>query len=194
VSINFDGVLATPQWASYERRTLGTDTGGIELLRTISLIALVVLVLAVFTAFAVASARTGGSSESPLAALAVLLPSLVPIAYGYLVAHYLQYLVTNGQLLIPLASNPGFGRGNTSYEVNLELLPNSFYWYLSVLVIVAVHVVAVLLAGSALRRAGWTSRAEYPWLVAMVAYTALSLVLIAQPLTTSEAVSALGLR
>lgn len=179
VSINFDGLLSTPAWASYERRTLGTDTAGIEALRTASLVGLLVVILAVFLAFAYASARGGGLGTGPVASLAHLLPSLVPIAYGYLVAHYLQYVVTNGQLLLPILG--------ADYEVNLTALPNSFYWYLSVVAIVAVHVVAVLLANRRLadRAADPASarRAEYPWLVAMVAYTAFSLVLIAQPLT-----------
>jgi hypothetical protein len=56
-----------------------------------------------------------------------------------------------------------------------------------VVVIVAVHVIAVMLANRRLAdRAPDTAsarRAEYPWLVAMVAYTAFSLTLIAQPLT-----------
>jgi hypothetical protein len=53
-----------------------------------------------------------------------------------------------------------------------------------------VHVVAVVLANRRLSsRATDTQRArraEYPWLVAMVAYTAFSLVLIAQPLTKAS--------
>ncbi len=195
VSINFDGLLATPQWASYERRTLGTDTSGIDALRSGSLVALIVVVLAVFLAFAVGSARAGRWGSSPFGALAALLHSLVPIAFGYLVAHYLQYLLTNGQLMAPLIGNPGYASWpihlpapfNDSFEVDSKLLPNSFYWYLSVVVIIAVHVVAVVLAHRALlRRAGDETRArrsEYPWLVAMVAYTAASLLLIAQPLT-----------
>ena len=67
------------------------------------------------------------------------------------------------------------------------LLRNSFYWYLSAVVIVAVHAVAVVLPHRALvQRAGDETRArrrEYPWLVGMVTYTAASLLLIAQPLT-----------
>ena len=54
-------------------------------------------------------------------------------------------------------------------------------------VIVAVHVIAVFLANRRLRThapdPATARRAEYPWLVAMVAYTAFSLFLIAQPLT-----------
>jgi hypothetical protein len=195
VSINFDGLLATPKWAAYERRTLGSDASGLEALRTGSLLVLVLVVLGVFLAFAYASARSGELGTGPLSSLALLLPSLVPIAFGYLVAHYLQYVITNGQLLFPLLGNPGFEGWpitppypfNDDYEVNLTALPNSFYWYLSVVVIVAVHVVAVVLANRRLSsRAGTRAhahRAEWPWLVAMVGYTAFSLVLIAQPLT-----------
>jgi hypothetical protein len=195
VSINFDGLLATPQWASYERRTLGTDPGGVDALRTGSLVVLVLVVLAVFLSFAYGTARAGGSARRPLSSLADLLPSLVPIAFGYLVAHYLQYLLTNGQLLLPLIGNPGYTGWpihlpypfNDSYEVNRTLLPNSFYWYLAVVVIVAVHVVAVVIAHRHLAARGvderLARRSEYPWLVAMVAYTAFSLFLIAQPLT-----------
>ncbi|MCW2571042.1 MAG: hypothetical protein JWO88_1100 [Frankiales bacterium] len=195
VSINFDGLLATPQWASYERRTLGSNGTGIEELRTASLVVLVLLVLAVFSAFAVATARTAGLTRRPFAALAMLLPSLVPIAFGYLVAHYLQYVLINGQELLPLLGNPGFTNWplhlpypfNDNFQGNRSILPNSVYWYVSVVVIVVVHVIAVFIANHRLRlhasdeRAA--RRAEYPWLVAMVAYTAFSLFLIAQPLT-----------
>jgi hypothetical protein len=195
VSINFDGLLATPQWSRYEKRTLGIDLKGFEALRTGSLVVLVLVVLAVFAAFAFASSRAGGFGLGPLPALAYLLPSLVPIAFGYLVAHYLQYVLTNGQLLFPLIGNPGFAGWpihlpypfNDDYEINRTLFANSFYWYLSVLVIVAVHVVAVILANRRLAAraadASKARRSEYPWLLAMVAYTAFSLTLIAQPLT-----------
>ena len=58
------------------------------------------------------------------------------------------------------------------------------------LAIVAVHIVAVVLAHRSLARVSATERtarrAEYPWIVAMVAYTALSLWLLAQPLAESK--------
>lgn len=186
VSINFDGLLSTPRWASYERSTLGTNLTGVHLLRTGSLLALVLLVLAVFAAFATSSARLGGQVDRPLEALAWLLPSLVPIAFGYLIAHYLQYLVINLQYLYPLSTKPG-GPLPETFAVDQRVLPNSFYWYVSVVVIIAVHVVAVVLARRQLGGRAFTEKAalrsEYPWLVAMVAYTAFSLLLIAQDLT-----------
>jgi FtsH-binding integral membrane protein len=75
---------------------------------------------------------------------------------------------------------------NDSYELNSRFLPSAFYWYVSVGLIILVHVVAVVLAHRHL--SGATSdqprarRSEYPWVVAMVAYTMLSLWLLAQPL------------
>jgi hypothetical protein len=127
-----------------------------------------------------------------------LLPSLVPIAFGYLLAHYLQYVLINGQLILPLLGAPG-GEStnlhlpypfNDSYEVHTHFLPNGFYWYLDVVVIVAVHIVAVVLAHDFLGRTegspALARRAEYPWIVAMIAYTSLSLWLLAQPLTEAR--------
>jgi hypothetical protein len=186
ISINFDGLLSTPQWADFERRSLGADVSGIHWLRTGSLVGLMIVILVVFTAFALGSARAGRQSDRPVGALAGLLPSLVPIAFGYLIAHYLQYLVTNLQYLVPLLRHPR-GPVPDSFEIDRTLLPNSFYWYVAVVVIVAAHVAAVVIAHRYLRgravdeRAGF--RSELPWLVAMVAYTAFSLFLIAQPLT-----------
>src|SRR5207248_6550398 len=76
---------------------------------------------------------------------------------------------------------------NDSYEPSHTFLPSSFYWYASLAVIIAVHVYAVVIAHRHLVRlapdAQRGRRSEYPWLVAMVGYTCLSLWLIAQPLT-----------
>lgn len=187
VSINFDGLLATPQWGDYERRTYGGNTDAIDLLRTLSLVGLVVVVLSVFLGFALASARAGRHADGPFTALAGLLPSLVPIAAGYLVAHNLQYLMIQLQNLYPLVQNPGYGDHETDFVPNVNVLPARVNWYVSLVVIVAVHVIAVVLAHRHLARTAVDEqdarRSEYPWLLAMVAYTAFSLVLIALPLT-----------
>ena len=86
---------------------------------------------------------------------------------------------------------------NDNYEVHHAFLPSGFYWYVSLVVIVAVHVYAVVLAHRHLVRIGETPslrlRSEFPWLAAMVGYTCLSLWLLAQPLTeTTSTTSGLG--
>ena len=149
--------------------------------------------------FAQASTVAGRLRLRPLESLTGLLPSLVPIAFGYLLAHNIEYILINGQLMFPLLGNPPGGQDkwplashmpypfNDSYEVNHTFLPSGFYWYFSLVVIVAVHVYAVVLAHRHLVRVGIDRRSElrseYPWLVAMVGYTCLSLWLLAQPLT-----------
>jgi hypothetical protein len=132
--------------------------------------------------------------------LAGLLPSLVPIAFGYLVSHYLSYLLVNGQLLFPLLGNPTGLESwpltlpypfNDDYDPDPGLLPGSFYWYVAVVVIVAVHIAAVILANRRLaavaRDEQLARRSEYPWLIAMVGYTCLSLWLLAQPFVETSA-------
>ena len=86
---------------------------------------------------------------------------------------------------------------NDDFEPHAHFLPSSFYWYVGVVVIIAVHIAAVLVAHRRLGGAVPDSAAacaaerasrpahEYPWLVAMVAYTMAILWLIAQPFTES---------
>lgn len=202
VSVNFDGLLATPAWSRWEKGLPGdlqAHAVRLEALRTVTFVALAVLIAALFGGFAYGASRAGGHRAGFGGTFTGLLPSLLPIAFGYLLAHNLQYLLVNGQLLFPLIGNP-VGDGSwpihlpypfsDAYEVHPHFLPSAAYWYASVVVIIAVHVIAVVLAHRHLARNGSDRRAarvsEYPWLVAMVAYTMLSLWLIAQPLVKEK--------
>lgn len=185
VSVSFDGLLATPRWADLERAHIsGALLSPFRLLSFAAVAAATALVLG---AFAFGGARDRG----PRGALAGLLPSMVPIAFAYLLAHNLQYLLVNGQLLGSLLSNPtgqhDFGLPFGDVTPNPELLPSALYWYVGLVAIVGAHVLAVVLAHRFLTAPG---RSEYPWLVAMVGYTMVSLTLIAQPLVTDGQTSA----
>lgn len=202
VSVNVDGLLATPLWSRLQLRlpaSVGSGSTALEGLTTAAFVLLAGVVALVFTGFARASVRLAGSRDHR-GALTGLLPSLLPIAFGYLLAHNLQYLLVNAQLLLPLLGNPtGLPGGslhlpapfNDSFEVHRSLLPSSAYWYVSLVAIVVVHVAAVLLAHRHFGRATADHRAarrsEYPWLGAMVGYTMLSLWLLAQPLVLEHA-------
>jgi magnesium-transporting ATPase (P-type) len=200
ISVNFDGLLATPQWSGFERARVGIDASAAQTLRIASFVLLTAVICGVFGFFAFVAARWGGHRTGFRDSLTGLLPSVLPIAFGYLVAHNAQYVLVNAQLLGPLVGNPvGLESWpihlpypfNDTYEPNATFLPSAFYWYLGVSVIVAVHVIAVILAHRHLAdRAPVESKArasEYPWLVAMIAYTAFSLLLIAQPLVNETA-------
>jgi hypothetical protein len=201
VSVNFDGLLATPSWTRLEDRLpgdLALHSGRLETFRVLVFLALILVVAGLFGAFAAGTVRAEGHGTGR--ALNGLLPSLMPIAFGYLLAHNLQYLLVSGQLMAPLIGNPvgeDWWRLHPPYpftdgfEPDPHFLPSAFYWYLSVVVIIAVHVVAVLLAHRRFAGTGAAPRSvrgsEYPWLAAMVAYTMLSLWLIAQPLVKEHA-------
>jgi uncharacterized membrane protein len=92
-------------------------------------------------------------------------------------------------VVIPLASDP-FGRGwdlfgTAHYRVAVGIVSARFAWYTSVVVIVLGHVLAMYVAHRlALRRfaaPGSARRSQYPLAALMVAYTMLSLWILAQP-------------
>jgi hypothetical protein len=116
--------------------------------------------------------------------------SLVPIAVAYHLAHYVSLLLTTGQFIIPLASDPfGWGWnlfGTRGHAVDLGIVRPAVYWYGAVTLIVIGHVLAVIVAHVeatsrfASHRAALVS--QLPMLVLMVAYTSLSLWIMAQPI------------
>jgi hypothetical protein len=116
--------------------------------------------------------------------------SLVPIAVAYHLAHYVSLLLTTGQFIIPLASDPfGWGWnlfGTRGHAVDLGIVRPAVYWYGAVLLIVIGHVLAVVVAHVEATRRFASHRAallsQLPMLVLMVAYTSLSLWIMAQPI------------
>ena len=116
--------------------------------------------------------------------------TLVPIAVAYHLAHFFSLLLTAGQFIIPLASDPfGFGWnlfGTAKYKINLGIVSPYVFWYSAVALIVIGHVIAVFIAHvTALRVFGTRRRAlvsQIPMVALMVAYTTLSLWILAQPI------------
>jgi hypothetical protein len=120
--------------------------------------------------------------------------SLIPIALAYHLAHYLSYLAIVGQYMIPLASDPfGFGWdlfGTSLYFVDIGVVNARFIWFISVFAIVTGHIVAVWLAHMMALRLFKERRAallsQVPMLLLMVAYTMLSLWILAQPVVETS--------
>jgi hypothetical protein len=116
--------------------------------------------------------------------------SLVPIAVAYHLAHYASLLLTTGQFIVPLASDPfGWGWnlfGTRGRAVDLGIVSPAVYWYVAVTLIVVGHVLAVIVAHIEASRRFASHRAalasQLPMLALMVAYTSLSLWIMAQPI------------
>jgi hypothetical protein len=202
VSVSFDGLLATDAWKTIRVQVSLTGVA-FELFETAAFAFLVLVAWCLFGGFSALVRRAGEIRRSTVDVLSGLLPSLLPIAFGYLVAHNAEYIAINGQLFIPLLGNPAGLQGvkllpapfNDSYVINPNLLPSSVVWYLQVVLIIFVHIAAVILAHRYLSRAARSQarskRSEWPWIVAMVGYTMTSLWLLAQPLVQEPTSSVL---
>ena len=84
------------------------------------------------------SAAAGGS-RSPREIAQRFAFTLVPIAIGYHLAHYLVFLLVQGQYIIPLISDPfGWGWdlfGTAGYRVDIAVIGARFAWYTAVVAI-----------------------------------------------------------
>ena len=109
---------------------------------------------------------------------------------AYHLAHYLSLLITQGQFIIPLLSDP-FGVGwdlwaTAAYKVKFGIVSASFVWYAAVTAIVLGHVFSVFLAHLvALELFGNKRQAllsQIPMVTLMVLYTMVSLWIFAQPI------------
>ena len=82
---------------------------------------------------------------------------LVPVAVGYLVAHYLTYLLVEGQRLVVAISDPfqqGWDLfGTVTYEPTDDWLSSSVVWTMQVIAVVLGHVVGAWLGHGAVNRA-----------------------------------------
>jgi hypothetical protein len=106
--------------------------------------------------------------------------TLLPIAGGYLIAHYLTEVIQGVQWLPELLRDPF-----SPVEPSLSWLPIQLVWYLSVAAIVIGHIAAIMLSQRLVLRdaPGRPILAGLPLVLLMIGYTVLSLWIIAQPIT-----------
>jgi hypothetical protein len=112
--------------------------------------------------------------------------TLIPIAAGYLVAHYFSLAIIGGQALWPLANDP-LGRGadlfgGAAAEVDYAALGATTIWWVQIVALVGGHVAALVLAHDrALEVYGTTraaARSQLAMLGLMVVFTCMGLWLL----------------
>jgi hypothetical protein len=197
-TVLYDGLLTTPEWAALERAVVSLLPASGKLssivARTLGLVGVWGLFLGAYLAVS-AVMSTLAANRSPLDMARSFALTLVPIAIAYHWAHYLAYLLTQGQYIVPLASDPfGYGWnlfGTAGYRVDVALVGARFAWYAAVSSIVLGHIAAVYLADVrahrilASRRAAL--RSQLPLTALMVIFTVLSLSILAQPIVERHA-------
>jgi hypothetical protein len=148
-----------------------------------------VALVAGFYRLGIEGARSVGGDVTADRLRMAFVHSLVPIAAVYVAAHYLTFLLFEGQAIRYLASDP-FGQGwdifgTASAAIDYSLLSQNGAWYAQVGFVVAGHVAALVLAHDralAMYRgeAQLAVRSQYWMLAVMVGFTTLALWLLAQ--------------
>jgi len=191
----YDGALGTPEWTEIETALVALAPGlgdfAATAFRTIGLAVFWALFFGAYLGVsAVMSAAVAGCRSTWNIARSMSL-TLVPIAIAYHLAHYLVYLLVQGQYIVPLLSDPfGYGWdlfGTAGYRVDIGIVGARFAWYAAVAAIVAGHIAAVYLAHAKSMRMFETRRAalrtQLPLTALMVVYTFISLSILAEPIT-----------
>ena len=150
------------------------------LVDTLQLSVVLVTFLTAFVAVAFVTRALGPGPSTPLGPLAGRYAvTLLPIAGGYVIAHYLT-LVIQGVIWLPsLVVDPLMG-----IAPQLDAIPIVAVWYLSVAAIVGGHIAGITLAHRlALADAhGRATVVGLPMVALMIGYTVLSLGIIAAPI------------
>lgn len=193
-SVTFDGFQETDAWSSVGPRlssafgTLGAGPGLADELAAGAGLAAAIGVVAGFYLLGVAGARTVGGDSGPGELARRFAHSLVPIALVYTGAHYLTFLLFQGQAMGYLVSDPaGSGRdlfGTAGWTIDYGLIGATATWYVQVGLVVAGHVAALALAHDralALYADSRQAARSQRWLLAvMVGFTSLALWLLSQ--------------
>jgi hypothetical protein len=152
---------------------------------------LAIVVATFILAFSGALALTRTLARGATMRPAAYASTLLPIAAGYLIAHYLT-LVIRGAIWLPaLIADPLM-----SLAPDIGWIPVGAIWYLSVAAIVGGHIAGIVLAHRlTLRDVPWRATvAGLPMVVLMIGYTVLSLWIIAQPIVVEPGVQPAAFR
>jgi len=188
-TVTFDGFTATMPWINIQN-SAEEYVPNIMFISTVGLILSALIFAGIYWGFGALMSLTGGRQLNSLDLGKAFVYTLIPIALAYHVAHFLLFLLIQGQLIFPLASDPfGFGwdlLGTANYRLNFQPVSPSVYWFVSVIAIVTGHIIAVFLSHSIALRVHSSRRqalhSQYPMLVLMVGYTTASLWIITQPM------------
>lgn len=196
-TVTFDGFMETALWGDtatwiyLQLQWMGP--AAVETVNLIGLIGFPLLFLSVYLVFCKAITMTLPGNISVLEVGRLFVFSFVPIAFAYHLAHYIMFFLIGSQFMIPLLSDPfGWGWdvfGTIDYPINIGIVGAWFVWYTAVAAIVVGHVVAVYLAHvtalAAFKDNRLALRSQFPLLILMIAYTMISLWILAQPISES---------
>ena len=190
-TVTLDGFKETETWQSVKDSFLtGVTFYRNDLNTTLALVVIPLLFMGAYLVTCRLSNMVSGEGGNTVETARAYIPSLIPIALAYQIAHFFSFLAIQGQLIVKLASDPfGYGWdlfGTADWQVQISVVSARLVWFVGVGAIVIGHVVAVYVAHViSMRRSGSRSaamRSQYPMVALMVGYTVVSLWIVAQPI------------
>ena len=194
-TVSFDGFSAGPTWnETFVSSLVDLFTGlgfgsvtAIELTFGFGMLASVLLTY-VFYRLGIEGARSVGGGFSGRELALRFIHSLAPIALVYAAAHYVSFLLLQGQSIVYLASDP-LGRGSDLFgtadtQIDYGLFGAETFWYIQVGLVVLGHVGALVLAHdravAMYADARQATRSQYWMLAVMIGFTSLALWLLSE--------------
>jgi len=192
-TVAFDGASEGPQWSSlaphiqdfFSNRGF-SPADSLEFTFSVGMVCGLAVIAAIYFA-GIAGVRT--VDRRPLIVLArTFVHTLVPVAAGYVIAHYFSFLAYNGQAILYLASDPlGHGSdifGTAGKAIDYSVISATGIWYAQVAVLVAGHVGGLILAHDRALKLYTSHRvatqSQYWMLAVMVGFTTFGLFLLSQ--------------
>lgn len=186
---SFDSIKETLLWFDTIGR-LGLASLPLDVSETIGLLLTLVPFMASFL-LAMAWTRSLSKTEIAIGKLAGIFGrTLLPIAFGYTLAHNLPLFIVSLPRMFAHLSDPfGIGWdifGTASFRATELLLGARTIWFIEIGLVVAAHVTGILAAHrtalALFKDRRVALRAHYPLTVLMVGYTVATLWLLSQPL------------
>jgi hypothetical protein len=191
-TVSFDGLSQGSLWQDLSTGVVDTLSfmNPLDASRVAGTLGLLlgVVVIAGFYRLGIEGARTVSPMLTRERLESGFVHSLIPIAAVYVAAHYLTFLIFEGQSITYLASDP-FNQGwdlfgTVNSGIDYTVFPQESTWYVQVAVVVLGHVAALALAHDRalvlFEDNRLAVRSQYWMLGVMVGFTSLALWLLAQ--------------
>lgn len=195
-TVLFDGLRGGGAWAVFENylKRLAPSMMDVNgyFVGTIGLMMVWLSFLVLYVVVCAICARLLGTEKHSHKFSQLLAYTLIPIAAAYNVAHNFSNLVIQGQTFLQLLSDP-LGRqwdlfGTAKLYPDIGIIDAKVTWFVAVFAIVIGHVISIWLSHRVALRYGQapirTSLATLPLTLLMIFYTAVSLLVIAEPMLT----------
>lgn len=185
---SFDSLKESVMWFDWVK-ALGFSASS-NLAETIGLVLSPIFFLLTYLFASWVVKKLVGSGYDTLSIARQFVFSLIPIAFGYTLAHnFSLFIVTAPQLLAILSDPFGYGWnlfGTAEYTQQSLILGAKMVWFIEIGFIILAHIFGVIyahvIALNVFKDSKLALRSQYPFVLLMVGYTVLTLWLLSQPL------------